>query len=416
LPIAIQVVAFAALLAAIGWRSRRWRSRLLPLAGAVGLVVAAVAYWYVDYQGWGHDAPWAMWIWIALTGLAISVVLLGWPGAPWWRRVVAILAVPLAAISAADVLNAEMVASGVRPSSGTIVSVKIPEDQSGFAHRDELVYLPPAWFRSSPPPKLPVVMMIGAEMSRPSDWLDGGDAMRVLDDFALRHHGMTPVVVFPDSTGAFTNDTECVNGSRGNAADHLTKDVVPFVISQFGVSAEPANWGLLGWSTGGTCALTLSVMHPELFSAFVDLDGTLGPNAGSLEQTIARLFGGDAKAWAAFDPKSVVEAHGQYRGMSAWIGVSEQTPTVYRPGATSLPAGDTLGEWETYSEEFASTADQLCKLLSAHGIACSVSSYGGDHSMTSATDGFAEALPWLAGKIGAPGVPTDPLPGAPARG
>ena len=80
---------------------------------------------------------------------------------------------------------------------------------------------------------------------------------------------------------------ECVNGSRGNAADHLTKDVVPYVISNFGVSAAPKNWALLGWSTGGTCALTLSVTHPELFSTFVDLDGQLGPNAGNKEQTIA---------------------------------------------------------------------------------------------------------------------------------
>ena len=81
--------------------------------------------------------------------------------------------------------------------------------------------------------------------------------------------------------GRFSNDTECVNGPRGNAADHLTKDVVPYVISHFGVRSDPANWGLIGWSSGGTCALTLAVMHPELFSAFVDLDGQLGPNAGT---------------------------------------------------------------------------------------------------------------------------------------
>ena len=37
------------------------------------------------------------------------------------------------------------------------------------------------------------------------------------------------MLVFVDSGGAFNNDTECVNGTRGNAADHLTKDVVPFM-------------------------------------------------------------------------------------------------------------------------------------------------------------------------------------------
>ena len=445
LPITIQAVAVALLVAAVGWRSRRWRLRWLPIACVAGLVVAAIADRYVEYQGWGNDPPWGMWAWIALTGFALAVVVLGWPTAGWWRRAVSVLAVPLAAISAACVLNvslgylptlrtawemaigaqppdqideaglAAMVRDGARPTRGTIVSVKIPKDQSGFIHRDELVYLPPAWFSSGPPPKLPAVMMIGAEMGGPQNWLPNGsgNAQQILDQFALNHHGVAPVVVFPDSNGAFDNDTECVNGLRGSAADHITKDVVPFMISHFGVSPAPSNWGLVGWSAGGTCALTLSVTHPELFSTFVDLDGQLGPNAGEKEQTTARLFGGDADAWKAFDPKSVVEAHGQYQGMSAWIGVSGHTPTVYRAANANPPSSDALGDWDTSSEEFASTADQLCQLLSGHGIECAVASYSGKHDFTSAGNGFAAALPWLAGRIDTPSVPRRPLPGGP---
>jgi len=99
---------------------------------------------------------------------------------------------------------AAMVRDGVRPRTGTIVSVRIPADHSGFAHRDELVYLPPAWFASDPPPRLPAVMMIGAELSHPSDWPESGDALRILNEFARKHHGVTPISVFPDSTGTFT--------------------------------------------------------------------------------------------------------------------------------------------------------------------------------------------------------------------
>jgi S-formylglutathione hydrolase FrmB len=439
LPITVQALAFAVLIAAIGWRSPRWRLRWLPAAAVVGLVVAAVAYWYVDYQGWGDDPPWIMWVWIAATGLAIGVVVLGWPSAPWWRRAVSILAVPLTAISAGIALNvslaylptvqtawqtatgaqppdsvdeselAAMVRDGVRPTRGTVVSVKIPDDQSGFAHRRELVYLPPAWFESSPPPRLPAVMMMSGEMGSPGDWINAGDALRILDEFAVKHRGVTPVVVFPDPSGAFQNDTECVNGTRGNSADHLTKDVVPYVISHFGVGAEPSNWGLLGWSTGGTCALTLAVTHPELFSAFVTLDGELGPNTGSKEQTIARLFGGDADAWAAFDPKSVVQAHGRYSGLSAWIGVAGPTPTVYRPSAVSTPAVDAFEDWKITSQDHAENANRLCQFLSGYGIECGVSSYSGSHSFTAAAHGMADALPWLAGHVGAPGAARQPL-------
>jgi S-formylglutathione hydrolase FrmB len=446
LPIAIQLLASAVLVAAIGWRSRRWRLHWLPISGLVGVAIAAAAYGYVDYQGWGHGPPWTMWAWIAAAGLAGAVVVLGWPSARWWRRALSVLAVPLAVMGAATALNvslrylptvrtawalatgaqppdlvdeaqlAAMVHDGARPTRGTLVSITTPADQSGFTHRKELVYLPPAWFASSPPPPLPAVMMMGGGMGNPGDWIwdgGGGDALHTLDDFALKHRGVAPVVVFPDTSGTFTNDTECVNGLRGDAADHLTKEVVPYTISHFGVSPDPANWGLVGWSTGGTCALTLTVMHPELFGAFVDLDGQLGPNAGSKDQTVARLFGGDMNAWTAFDPRSVVQAHGPYPGMSAWIGVSSQTATVYRPGGSDPVVGHSADDWDTTSEDHVSIANKLCVFLSGYEIECAVSSYSGSHDFESAGNGFAAALPWLAGKLEAPGVPSQPLPGAP---
>ncbi len=178
------------------------------------------------------------------------------------------------------------------PPKGTVVPVDISDAASGFRHRGELVYLPPAWFATNPAPKLPTVMMIGGEFNTPADWLRTGGAVKMLDDFAAAHHGNAPVVVFVDPGGAFNNDTECVNGSRGNSADHLTKDVVPYMVSHYGVSADRSNWGVVGWSMGGTCAVDLAVMHPDMFSAFEDIAGDIGPNSGNKDQTIARLFGG----------------------------------------------------------------------------------------------------------------------------
>ena len=75
-------------------------------------------------------------------------------------------------------------------------------------------------------------MMIGGEFNTPADWLRAGNAVKTIDDLAATHGGNAPVFVFVDSGGAFNNDTECVNGIRGNAADHLTKDVVPYMVSE----------------------------------------------------------------------------------------------------------------------------------------------------------------------------------------
>lgn len=318
-PVAAQVIASVVLVSAIGWRTRRWRLMWLPLAAVLGLTTAGWAYWFVADDGLADDsAPAALWVWLALTGAAAAAVLaLGWESARWWRRGVSLLAVPLCLLSATLALNlwvgyfptvqsawnqltagplpdqadlaavTAMAAAGTPPGQGRVLPVTIPADASHFKHRGELVYLPPVWFTHSPPPALPVVMMIGGEFNTPADWLRAGGAVKAVDDFATSHGGNTPVLVFVDSGGSFNNDTECVNGPRGNVADHLTDDVVPYLISNFGVNPEPSHWGVAGWSMGGTCAVDLTAMHPDRFSAFVDIAGDLGPNTGTRAQTIA---------------------------------------------------------------------------------------------------------------------------------
>jgi S-formylglutathione hydrolase FrmB len=298
--------------------------------------------------------------------------------------------------------------------------VTISDEASHFKHRGEVVYLPPAWFSSSPPPPLPTVMMIGGEFNTPADWLRAGNAAKTIDDLAAGHGGNAPVFVFVDSGGAFNNDTECVNGSRGNAADHLTKDVVPFMVSKFGVSREAANWGVVGWSMGGTCALDLTVMHPELFSAFVDIAGNMGPEAGTKAQTIARLFGGNAAAWADFDPSTVIARHGRYTGISGWFDVSSSTPSRRHHGIAVTDAGDksSIGRQAVARPgDPASAAEALCALGRADGIDCTVVGQPGKHDWPFASTAFAAALPWLAGRLDTPGVPriASPawLPGSP---
>jgi S-formylglutathione hydrolase FrmB len=257
-------------------------------------------------------------------------------------------------------------------------------------------------------------MMVAGEFNTPDDWLRTGNAVQAIDNFAAAHGGNSPVFVFVDSSGAFNNDTECVNGRRGNAADHLTKDVVPFMISQYGVSADPAHWGVVGWSMGGTCAVDLTVMHPELFSTFVDIAGDMGPTAGTKDQTIARLFGGNAADWAAFDPTTVITKHGPYNGVSGWFAISSSPPTQHHPfggdgEAVGLGGRDAAGN----PGDQTVAANSLCRLGSANGIACAVIATPGRHDWPFATQVFASSLPWLAGRIGTPGVPRIPLPAPP---
>ena len=163
---------------------------------------------------------------------------------------------------------------------------------------------------------------------------------------------------------------------------------------------------------GGTCAVDLTVMHPELFSSFVDIAGDLGPVAGTKDQTIARLFRGDASAWAAFDPSTVITKHGRYSGVSVWFAVSSTPVTQKRnanvgSNAVGLGGRDAAGNPGDQTQ----AADTLCALGKANGITCAVVSTPGKHDWPFATDAFASSLPWLAGQLGTAGIPRIPLPG-----
>ena len=226
------------------------------------------------------------------------------------------------------------------------------------------------------------------------------------DDFAAAHGGNAPVIVFVDSGGTFNNDTECVNGARGNAADHLTKDVVPFMISNYRVSPNRANWGVVGWSMGGACAVDLTVMHPDMFSAFEDIAGDLTPNSGNKAQTIARLFGGNAAAYAAFDPTTVITRHGPYTGVAGRFDINGTTqPSPPRNVVVNVAANP---------NDQTAAANSLCATGSADGIKCAVVTQPGKHDWPFAAPVLSprRCRGWRNSSA-RPGVAALPLPAPP---
>ena len=416
IPLTVYFVTAFALIRACKGRSRSWLLLTVPLAAATGALTAAIGQWLLSDLGMaGEPAPWQLWLWVGLSGLAIVIMVAGWPGTDRVRRGRTLFAASFALLSVGLTVNAwigysptvyaawnqltdgplpgetdwaTMVAmqGGPVPGHGVLVRVDIDADASGFEHREQLVYLPPAWFASVPPPRLPAIMMIGGQFNDPADWLRAGDAISTLDAFAAAHGGNAPVAVFVDPSGSFTNDTECVNGPRGRAADHLISDVVPQVIAKFGVRATEGGWGVAGFSSGGTCAVDLAVMHPAMFGAFVDIAGDRGPNVGTKAQTIDRLFGGDEAAWADFDPVTVMTRHGDYSGVAGLFVVPEGSP------------GDS------------DAATALCDAGTLHRIDCAVVPLPGRHVWPFAGTAFAMSLPWLAGQLGTPNVPVVAMP------
>ncbi|WP_201274423.1 alpha/beta hydrolase family protein [Mycolicibacterium sp. CH28] len=437
LPLTIEIVAAVAVLAVVARRTSRWWLLWFPVSVTVGVLAALTAHTYVDSEGLASDpAPFGLWIWVGLFAAGVAVAVFGWRGSPWWRRGLSVVTIPLTLLAALVALNQWVgyypslqtawgaLTAGPLPNqvdaadlpalrntvqtSGKLVEVDIGSDASGFKHRSEYVYLPPAWFAGETPPRLPVIMMVAGEFNTPADWIRTGNAMPIIDGYAKSHGGQAPIFAFVDSGGSFNNDTECVNGPRGNAADHLTKDVRPYVVKNFGASDQAANWAVVGWSMGGTCAIDLTVMHPELFSTFEDIAGDHGPTAGTKEQTISRLYGGDAAAWDQFDPRSAMLRHGPYQGVSGWFEDTVKPANGTSPyGSGHRPQSDAPmgfgGHDEFRDSDEAGAADDLCATAKTVGISCSVHRIISYHTWQFAERGFSDALPWLAAQIGTPG-------------
>ncbi len=436
LPITVQIGTFVAVIVAVGWRSRRWRLVWLPIVAAVGAGAACTARAWMESEGLASNpAPLRLWVWTGLGAATLAVAVLGWRSAAPWRRTLSLLAIPLTLLSTLVVLNQwvgyystvqrawgdltsgplpdqirDSDLAGLRntfPSTGKLLVVDTPEVRSGFKHRSEYVYLPPVWFSGSAPTRLPAMMMIGGEFGNPSNWIRTGNAVATLDAFARAHRGWAPVVVFVDSSGSFNNDTECVNGPRGNAADHLTEEVRPYVISRFGASAEPADWAAVGWSAGGTCAMNLAVMHPDLFATFVDIGGDRGPNSGTKEQTIERLYGGNPAMWDAFDTRTVMTRHGPYAGVAGLFNDSQEPPDDKtkdlpdRHDDRLAPVGyGGHGDEDQFREKGA--LPDLCAAAVAVHIDCTLRIYVGYHTWQFAQRAFADSLPWLAERLHGP--------------
>jgi S-formylglutathione hydrolase FrmB len=393
LPATLRLAAVAGVVVAVSRWDRRWWTRAVPVALVASAGVALVASVLVnDALAMPETLPGEVWFWVGLAVFALVTVL--WRGRAW-RRFLAAASVLLAAACAASTVNAyvgyyptvgaafgeltgqpvpsEIGASQlstVNPetTNGRVVSVQIPDTYSHFTHREEYVYLPPAWFRSGRKEHFPVIEMIGAEFSTPQNWIRAGNAIGTADLFAHRHHGRAPILVFADASGGFTVDTECVDGPHGDSEDHLVKDVPAYLATHFGVA--PTGWSVAGWSMGGTCAVDLAVEHPEVFSHFLDISGDEGPNIGDQATTIAELYGGDRAAWAAHDPLTVL-AHRSYHG----------TTGVFADG--------------TREHRTTKAAYRLAAACRTDGIDATVVVRPGGHNWQFGAQEFAEELPAL---------------------
>jgi S-formylglutathione hydrolase FrmB len=348
LPAVVAALAWSALVFGVAWWRRPAWQWIVVSAGA--LLTTLVLEGFVDPRASVGTYPRSFVVWVALPVFAAGAAAWQWPRVRWWRRAVALAAVPTLAAFAGlqinahyaylptlgDLLGAPLAGqvdarqivgpstpARQRPqwatsisrklvSGGIVTQLDIPAPVSHFRHRPGWVWLPPEYF-SEPRSQLPVLMLMSGAPGLTDDWLRGGGALNVANAWAVSHKGDAPIMVFPDGNGSVTGDTECVDGPRGNAETYLTVDVPAFMHARFGASTDRRRWAIAGLSEGGTCALELASRHPDRFATFGDFSGDIAPTLW--HDTVRNLYGSswaevrphDPATWFAIDAAAGVE-------------------------------------------------------------------------------------------------------------
>lgn len=262
---------------------------------------------------------------------------------------------------------------------GALVSVPFEGPVSAFPARDAVAYIPPAYFSSTTP--FPVVVLLAGNPGSPDQWFTAGDAASAADAYQIKHQGVSPIIISVDGTGSLTGNPGCVDGPDLKVHTYLTQDVPALLKKYFRVTDNQHTWSIGGLSYGATCSVQIATTAPGTYGAFLSFSGDKTLLTGSKQQTVDSLFGGDQSAWEAADPAHVL-------AMAA------------EKGSPNLTGGRGLFFSGTDDPKAIAAQEYLARLAIMAGMNVQTRTIPGGHSFDVWRAAFAEALPYAAETIG----------------
>ncbi len=253
--------------------------------------------------------------------------------------------------------------------NGKTFRLPMQDNGSGFGKSEAWVWLPPQYFQLPAKP-LPVVYLFHGSPGMPKDWFHGGAAGRTAQ--ALAEQNLPVIVVAPEMSKDWLDDSECVDGRREAVESHLLRDVIPTIDDQLRTIPRRSGRIFAGMSAGGFCALNLGLRNRDLAATILDLSGLTRPtHAGGMTE----LFGKDRLA-----------------------EVPKNTPSVY---AESLKGGPPMRIWldaGTSDKQVLHEMNDIAPVLRRDGMQVEQHTRPGDHTYSVWRPALKDSLSWaLAG-------------------
>ncbi|NUS17006.1 MAG: esterase [Streptomyces sp.] len=181
------------------------------------------------------------------------------------------------------------VPGGAVPSrGGQIQRVAIAGGVSGITST-AYIYLPPQYFQQ-PATRFPAALVLTGYPGT-AEALYKKLRYPAISAEQVRQGTARPMVlVMMRPTVAPPRDTECTDVPGGPQAEtFFAKDLPRALTARYRIAEGPANWGVIGDSTGGYCALKLALRDPGSFSVAVGLSADYG---APQDATTGDLYGG----------------------------------------------------------------------------------------------------------------------------
>jgi S-formylglutathione hydrolase FrmB len=139
------------------------------------------------------------------------------------------------------------------------------------------VWLPPQYHRAGSKRRFPVLFdLVGYTGSGWShtNWQNFSENLPERLARLNRDRRMGPaIVVFPDCFTSLGGNQYINSSAIGRYADYLTKELIPFVDSEFRTLADRDHRGCFGKSSGGYGAIVHGMLYPESWGAVADHSG-----------------------------------------------------------------------------------------------------------------------------------------------